>query len=147
MPVLVFDRLFEQHIRESRAVAWPHDQDEVWDSVLVFMPDPDKEHRKIVKDLCAALAVVADRAAGNDVLSGANVSDLGAEWKTNYRQPDVAVYLAANPAQKRATHWVGGPDVAVEVVALFEDPRLKLHFYARTNSREVLIVDRYPWVV
>ena len=39
----------------------------------------------------------------------------------------------------------GGPDLAVEIVSPGEDPHEKLDFYARINTRELLIVDRNPW--
>lgn len=63
----------------------------------------------------------------------------------NYRIPDAVVYLASNPALDRNSHWVGGPDLAVEIVSPGEDPHEKLDFYAGINTRELLIVDRNPW--
>ena len=57
------------------------------------------------------------------------------------------VYLVGNPAKDAGTHWVGGPDVAVEIVSPGENPRQKLDFYAKVNTHEALIVDRYPWAL
>ena len=79
------------------------------------------------------------------VYPGLNVSDREDDWTQNYRCPDVAVYLKANPAQDLGTYMFGGPDLAVEVVSPGEDPLAKLDFYAAVNTREVLIVRRDPW--
>jgi Uma2 family endonuclease len=147
MPVMIYDPLYEQHVRAEREKSWPNERDEVWEGVLVVPPLANNEHQRIVMDLCYAFASVVNRSARNHVLPGANVSDRDAGWKENYREPDVVVYLATNPAKDSNTHWVGGPDVAVEITSPGEDPRLKLDFYAKINTRELLIVDRYPWAV
>jgi Uma2 family endonuclease len=97
--------------------------------------------------LVLAFSNAVNFSAGDSVLPGCNVSDRDAGWMDNYREPDVAVYLASNPARDSSTHWVGGPDLAVEIVSPGENPRQKLDFYAKVNTREVLIVDRYPWAV
>jgi Uma2 family endonuclease len=98
-------------------------------------------------DLCYAFATVANRSGGDRVQPGANVSDRDKGWKQNYRCPDVVVYLTTNKAKDRDTHWVGGPDIAVEITSPGEDPRLKLDFYAKVKTRELLVVDRDPWAV
>ena len=123
----------------------PHD--EVWDGMLVLNPLPNNEHRRLVMAFCEAFTGCTDRQKGDYLFPGCNVSDRDAAWKENYRCPDVVVYLATNPATDSDTHWVGGPDLAVEVTSPGEDPRLKLDFYAKVNTRELLIVDRDPWAV
>ena len=45
----------------------------------------------------------------------------------------------------RDTHWVGGPDFAVEIVSPGDRSREKLDFYAKVGTRELLLVDRKPW--
>ncbi len=123
----------------------PHD--EVWDGMLVLNPLPNIEHRQLVMSFSVAFTGCVDRLNGDSVLPGANVSDRDAGWTENYREPDAVVYLATNPAKDSDTHWVGGPDIAVEITSPGEDPRLKLDFYAAVNTREVLIVNRDPWAV
>lgn len=145
MPVVIYDPMYEQHVRAERERAWPNGRDEVWEGVLVVPPLANNEHQTVVMNLCYAFTSVVDRGSGDCVLPGANVSDRDAGWTTNYREPDVVVYLATNPAKNSNTHWVGGPDLAVEVVSPGEDARLKLDFYAKVGTREVLIVDRDPW--
>jgi Uma2 family endonuclease len=147
MPVVIYDPVYEQHVRTERDRQFPNNRDEVWDGVLVMPPMPNNDHQFVVTDLALAFASVVDRAAGDRVLAGANVSDRDAGWVTNYREPDVLVYLAGNPAKNSGTHWVGGPDLAVEIVSPGEDPRQKLAFYAKVGTREVLVVDRDPWAV
>ena len=147
MPVLILDPIYEQRIRDELNNADEARRDEVWEGVLVVPPMANNEHQRIVAKLTAAFSVVIDWNKGDQALPGCNVSDRDKDWTFNYRDPDVAVYLAANPAKDSGTHWVGGPDFLVEVVSPGEDPRQKLDFYAKVNTREVLIVDRNPWAL
>ncbi len=147
MPVMIYDPVYEAHVRSERERLFPNKRDEVWNGVIVMPPMPNNEHQAIVMKLAAAFSAVIDWDAGDQALPGANVSDRDADWMENYREPDAVVYLATNSALDRNTHWVGGPDLAVEVVSPGEDPRAKLSFYAQTQTCELLIVDRYPWSV
>lgn len=147
MPVLIYDPELEREVRAERDRRFPNNRDEVWEGVLVMPPLANNEHQFIVTDLALAFAAVVNRSAGDRVLAGCNVSDRDKDWTSNYREPDVAVYLATNPAKNADTHWVGGPDLAVEIASPGEDPRQKLDFYAKVNTCEVLIVDRDPWSV
>lgn len=145
MPVMIYDPVLEQEIRDARDNCDASRRDEVWEGVLVVSAVPNNEHQTVVMDLCYAFSSVVNRAGGDYVMPGANVSDRDAGWKQNYRCPDIVVYRASNPATNSDTHWVGGPDVAVEIASAAEDPRLKLDFYAKVGTRELLVVDRYPW--
>lgn len=116
--------------------------DEMWDGVLVMSPIPGWEHQVLVEDLVLALGAVVRVPRLGHVLPGVNVSDVEAGWRQNYRVPDVAVYLDGNPAVYHEAHVQGGPDLAVEIVSLGEDPHAKLGFYAAVGTREVLIVNR-----
>jgi len=145
MPVMILDPLLEQRIRAERLDAEVSRYDEAWEGVLVVQPLPNNEHQRIVSRISTAFSSVIDWDQGNQVLPGTNVSDRDADWIANYREPDVVVYLSTNPAKDSGTHWVGGPDLAVEIVSPGEDPHDKLDFYAKVNTRELLIVDRNPW--
>jgi Uma2 family endonuclease len=145
MPVMILDPMLEQQIRTERQAQGTSQYDEVWEGVLVVAPLPNNEHQRIVSKISTAFSSVIDWDQGDQMLPGANVSDRDVDWITNYREPDVVVYLSTNPAKDSGTHWVGGPDVAVEIVSPGEDPHAKLDFYAKVNTRELLIVDRDPW--
>lgn len=145
MPVLILDSIVEQRIRTERSDPEKYKYDEVWEGTLVVLPLPNNQHRQILSIVSYAFYSVVDEK--DRVLPGTNVSDRDADWLTNYREPDVAVYLATNPAKNSGTHWVGGPDLAVEIISPGEDPHDKLDFYAKVNTREVLIVDRNPWML
>ncbi len=67
------------------------------------------------------------------------------DWTKNYRCPDVLVFLPGNPAEDRGTHWLGGPDFAVEIMSRGDRSRKKLDFYAKVGVRELLLIDRRPW--
>jgi len=83
--------------------------------------------------------------SGAKIRAGINLSDRVEGWRSNYRIPDVVVYLPGNPAQNCGTHWCGGPDFGVEIVSDDDRSLEKLPFYAKVNTRELLIVDRDPW--
>lgn len=137
----------EERLRLALAGSEQYRHDEVWEGVLYVPPIANNEHQLLVGRLVFALSNFVDFAAGDVVLPGCNVSDRVAGWTHNYREPDVAVYLAANPATNCGTHRAGGPDLVVEIVSPGEAPRLKLDFYAKVNTRELLIVERDRWAV
>ncbi|MEM9702351.1 MAG: Uma2 family endonuclease, partial [Planctomycetota bacterium] len=123
--------------------------DEVWNGVYILMPLPNLEHQEIATEIAAEIrAVVKPR--GGRTFAGCNVTDLAdpaTDWRTNYRCPDVAVYLADNPAEDRGSHYFGGPDLALEIVSRGDRSRQKLAFYAAVGVQELLILDREPWAL
>jgi Uma2 family endonuclease len=147
MPVLITDPVYEQKIRAELDSSPEKRREEVWEGLLVVPPMANNEHQLIVSELVYVFRSVVDRKAGDRVLPGCNISDRDKEWTQNYRDPDIAVYLSTNPAKDSGTHWVGGPDLLVEIVSPGEDPRQKHDFYAKVKTREVLVVDRDPWAV
>ncbi len=120
-------------------------KDEVWNGRYVIMPDPDNVHQDLVGSLLTVLRIVISWAKLGNAYPGCNISDREDKWASNYRVPDVTVFLNDNPAENRNTHWFGGPDLAVEVVSDNDKSRKKLDFYASVGTRELLIVDRAPW--
>ena len=147
MPVMIYDPMYETHVRTVRSAQSPNARDEVWDGVLVMPPRANNEHQSMVMKFTLAFSHAVDFEVGDSVLPGCNVSDRDVGWTENYREPDAAVYLTTNLAKDSNTHRVGGPDLAVEIACPGEDPRLKLDFYAKVNTRELLIVERDPWSV
>jgi Uma2 family endonuclease len=144
MATVVLDREIAEKLREERAASGLDRWDEVWEGTYIMTPLPNIEHQDIASGLVAAFRTVLGRRQAV-VLAGTNVSDRERGWKSNYRCPDVAVYLASNPARNCRTHWCGGPDFGVEIVSEDDRSRDKLPFYAKVGTRELLIVDRDPW--
>jgi Uma2 family endonuclease len=142
---MILDPDLAEQIRTERDNSETSRYDEVWDGVLVVSPTPNTQHQRILSILNTAFSCVIDWDNGDQSLPGINLSDRHAKWKSNYREPDIAVYLASNPAKDYGSHWVGGPDLAVEIVSPGEEPHKKLEFYAKVNTHELLIVDRDPW--
>ena len=145
MTAMILDSHLEQELRRERQRTGADRYDEVWDGVYVMSPMANNAHQSIVGKMSAILTFAIELPGLGRVLPGANVSDHPSDWTKNYRCPDVVVYLNDNPAENRETHWYGGPDLAVEVISLEEDPYAKLDFYAGCNTQELLIVHRRPW--
>ncbi len=120
---------------------------ECWEGTDIVPPMPNTEHQLLVNKLASTFSSVIDWDPGDSCFPGANLSDRVTGWMQNYRCPDVLVYYATNPAVNHGTHWVGGPDLAVEIISEGEDPHAKFVFYAAVNTREVLVVERVPWAV
>lgn len=119
--------------------------DEVWEGVYVMSPMPNDEHQSLVLELSAVMAATIQWAGLGDARPGVNVSDRKQDWQSNYRVPDVAVFLNDTQAENCDTFWYGGPDFAVEIVSPGDKTRDKLDFYAKVGTRELLIIDRDPW--
>ena len=133
-------------IRRRRRLGHDH-HDEVWDGVYVMSPLADNEHQELVGNLTFCFyASIATPALGK-VLPGVNVTDRASGWRKNYRCPDVVVYLNETKAENKRSHWLGGPDFAVEIVSRYDRSREKLDFYAKVGTRELLLVDRHPWAL
>ncbi|MDR3638238.1 MAG: Uma2 family endonuclease [Isosphaeraceae bacterium] len=143
--LVVLDRDEQKRLIRRRRAMGGDRFDEVWNDVYIMSPDVDNEHQRAA----TKLAGVLDRALGErediQVFAGTNVSDRSERWKKNYRCPDVAVFLPGNPAQDRGTHWLGGPDFAVEIISPNDRSRKKFEFYAQVGVRELLLVARKPW--
>ncbi len=121
--------------------------DEVWDRVYVMSPITDDEHQELVGNLTSWFVVAIASAGLGKVRPGVNISDRAEGWKHNYRCPDAVIFLNSTKAENLATHWQGGPDFAVEVVSHYDRSRQKIDWYAQAGTRELLIVDRFPWAL
>ncbi len=147
MSMVILDPTDELRLIEQRQACGGDRYDEVWDGVYIMSPIANIEHQQIATNLSICFGMIISFKGLGVVLAGTNVSDRADDWEKNYRVPDVVVYLNGNPAQKRGAYWLGGPDFAVEVVSRYDRSRKKFDFYAKINTREVLIVDRYPWAL
>ncbi len=111
----------------------------------MMAPMPNHEHQLLVGRFTRVLDEVVTDAESGDVVPGVNVSDRVTGWESNYRVPDVAVFLKTTRAVNHDQFWYGGPDFVVEVVSPHDQTREKLHFYGAVGTRELLVVDRDPW--
>jgi Uma2 family endonuclease len=142
--VILDPDLTKRLIRRRRRLG--HDYlDEVWDGIYVMAPDADVEHQFFGTELVVAFHEAIGGPKVAKIFARVNVSDRDVKWVKNYRIPDVAVYYLSNPAKDCGTHWLGGPDFAVEVISRHDRSRRKLPFYAKVGVRELLLVDRKPW--
>ena len=145
MAILVLDPDYEAEVRKI----WPGLDDdrwtEVWDGVTVMSPVANTEHQNLVNSFGGVFWLVVTQSSLGTVYQAVNLSDRTPNWLENYRNPDVSVYLNGNPAVDYGTHYVGGPDFAVEVISPGETPSAKFAFYAAVGTKEQLVVNRKPW--
>jgi Uma2 family endonuclease len=147
MALLVLDPRIEERLKAERA-AWGADHhDEVWDGVYVMSPEPNDEHQGFVTEWIYILQGLIGLAGRGVVRPGVNISDREEDWTRNYRIPDVAVFLSGGSARNCGTHWVGGPDFALEITSPGDRTREKLDFYGKVGVRELLVIDRSPWLL
>lgn len=147
MSVVVLDPMEAQDYLQRRESSDASQYDEVWDGVTVVSPLADNEHQEIASRLNGVFFIILALPGLGKVLTGTNISDRETDWTRNYRVPDVAVFLQGTAARNLGTHWVGGPDFAVEVISPHDWTRRKLPFYAQIGTRELLLVDRDPWAL
>jgi len=145
MAILVLDPTHEAIVRKL----WPGLDDEstteVWEGMTVVAPIPNDEHQDIASGLNTVFYLVVQDTSLGVTRPGVNLSDRTPEWRTNYRNPDVVVFLDGSSAVNYGSHWVGGPDFVVEIVSPGEKPKAKFAFYESVGTREVLVVHRDPW--
>lgn len=145
LPMLVTDPQVSAEIIEDRRARGIDHHDEVWEGLYVMSPAANNEHQQLVLRLALALVEAVDRANLGRSYPGVNVTDRADDWTKNYRCPDVVTFLNGNAAVDRQTHWLGGPDLAIEIVSPYDRSREKIEFYAKIGTRELLLVDRAPW--
>jgi Uma2 family endonuclease len=147
MAILVLDRKISDELIAERKARGIDQHDEVWDGVYVMSPLADDEHQNLVGEFDSILRAEVQRPGLGKVRPGVNVSDREPEWTSNFRVPDVAVFLNDTRAINRGAFWLGGPDFAIEIASENDRTRDKLPFYANVGVRELLIVDRDPWAL
>ena len=145
MATLIHDRYIEREIIVRRQRLGQDHYDEVWNGVYFMAPMANDEHQDVAGSLYSLFRGVIQEAGLGIARPGINLTDRAANWKKNYRVPDVAVFLNGTSAINCGTHWFGGPDLAIEVVSKKDRTKKKLGFYGKVGTRELLIVDRYPW--
>lgn len=145
MTTVIHDMLTAERWKAERAMSGADRHDEVWENIYVVAPVPNHEHQLLIGRFTRVLGEVISDADAGDVLPGENVSDRVCGWETNFRVPNVAVFLNSTSAVNHDHFWCGGPDFLIENVSPQGQTRNKLGFYGAIGTREVLIVDRDPW--
>jgi Uma2 family endonuclease len=147
LPLLIPDVNVSARMIEDRRARGIDHHDEVWEGVYVMSPLANNEHQQLTTLLAAILVEVIDRSGLGQSFAGVNLTDQQDNWERNFRCPDAVTYLKGNPAQNRGSHWFGGPDLAIEIISPYDRSREKLDFYAKIGTRELLVIDRDPWVL
>jgi Uma2 family endonuclease len=145
VPLLVCDENIAEEMIAQRQLSGGDRFDEVWDGVYVMSPIANNEHQSLGSDLGAVIKSVVDWNRNGLTLVGANVSDREDDWTKNYRVPDVLVFKNGTSAIDRQSHWLGGPELAIEIVSKGDRTLEKLDFYASAGTLELLVIHRHPW--
>jgi len=145
MAVLVCDEEIADRLIAQRQASGGDRYDEVWNGVYIMSPIANNEHQSLATEIGAILRSHLDWRSLGFTLVGANVTDREDDWTKNYRVPDVLVFSNGTKAIDRHTHWLGGPEFAIEIVSRGDKTLDKLDFYAAVGTQELLVIDRHPW--
>jgi Uma2 family endonuclease len=147
MHLIVTDPRDQERLIAERQESGGDRFDEVWEGTYVMAPIANDEHQELQAKLIAVFQTVVGWSGEGLVRGGVNVSDRDEGWEHNYRCPDVVVFTKGTSARNCDTHWIGGPDFAVEILSPGDRTPEKLPFYASVNVRELLVIDRDPWAI
>lgn len=139
------DIVLDEEAMESRRLRGVDKYDEVWDGEIHVSPLANNNHQSIVIGLSMVFYTVVNMAGRGQAFPGVNVSDRDKGWRHNVRVPDLAVFLNGTKAKNCGTHWMGGPDFAVEIRSPGDETLQKIPFYEKVGTRELLVIDREPW--
>jgi Uma2 family endonuclease len=140
--VLVKDAEQADELIQERKRIGADRYDEVWDGVYVMPSMPSLDHQELVADLTTIVSEVVKRQGLGKAYPGANISDRPADWKDNYRVPDLVVLLESCRAVRHSAHIQGGPDFLVEIESPGDDSEEKVPFYGQLGVRELLLIHR-----
>jgi Uma2 family endonuclease len=116
--------------------------DEVWEGVLHMAPAPAYEHQRIVMAIARFLGELCERRGRGVLALGINVFD-EASTVPDYRIPDFT-FVATGHEHVLARDGIrgGGPDAVIEIRSPDDETYEKLPFFARLDTREVIVIDR-----
>ncbi len=144
-PILIYDSQLADSLLQQRRLAQADQFDEVWDGVYVMSPMANNEHQELSSELIAVLRTAIDWKGLGKTLGGANVSNLLENWQQNFRVPDILLFSKTTSAIDQGSHWLGGPELVIEIVSVGDRSYEKLDFFASVGTQELIIIDRHPW--
>ncbi len=147
MTMLIEDPRLEEELK-ARRKAWGSDHhDEVWQGVYFMAPLPNNEHQEFVSGFTFILVGAIAKAGLGKVFPGVNLARVDDDWESDYRAPDVVVFLNSTAAVNHDTYWTGAADFVVEITSPGDRTYEKIPFYSRLGVRELLIVNRQTWTL
>ena len=141
MKAVVLD-LPDHWLAERERSPWSR-RDEMWEGVLHMAPPPSFGHQNFAAALLTFLHGRWARPAGCQVVGEVAVAPPGqADWRKNYRVPDLTLLTPDRFGMNRDSHLAGAPAVVVEIRSPGDETDEKLAFYATLGVPEVWIFDR-----
>ncbi len=144
MTLLVTDPDLRDRLIAGRRESGADRFDEVWDGVRVIPPTMNDEHQRLVGRLVSLLVLTIDEPGRETCALDRRQRPRGG-LEAQLPRPRYRRAIARGGRASSCTHWVGGPDLVIEILSPGDRARDKLEFYARIGTREVLIIDRNPW--
>ncbi len=141
MKAVVLD--LPDHWRVERERTPGSHRDEVWDGVLHMSPSPMFRHQDFAAALLVFLRTHWAKPTGGAVVGEFSVAPPGqADWRQNYRVPDLVVLTPDRFPLNKSSHLAGPPAVAIEIRSPGDETDEKLAFYADLGVPEVWVFDR-----
>ena len=128
MDTLVLDPYVSDRLIRERRERGIDVFDEVWQGVYVMAPAPNDEHQEIGLHLALPILEVVEGAGLGVVRQTINLAADPNDWESDYRIPDIVVFLKGSKAVCHDTFWSGPPDFLVEIISPRDKTRDKLHF-------------------
>lgn len=117
--------------------------DEVWDGVLHMSPNPIDEHQHVERALLVWLTEHWRRQGRGEVMHQRSVARPGlAEWRRDYRVPDIVLLRPDRFGIERKAYLEGGPTVAIEIHTPGDESYDKLPFHFEVGTTEAWILHR-----
>ena len=128
---------------EARRLAGADAFDEVWEGVLHVAPEPTNLHQRLLGALFAWLRASWVPLGDRECLLPVNVARPGlADWRRDYRCPDLSLSTPASTHTDRGSRMEGCPEVAVEIRSPGDESYAKIGTYLDWGAREVWIIDQ-----
>jgi Uma2 family endonuclease len=147
MAMYIENPRLENELIEQRK-AWGVDQhDEVWEGVYFMAPLANNDHQELVFEFVFALGAAISKTGLGMVFPGVNLAATAEDWASDYRVPDVVVFLNETAAKNHNEFWTGAADFVIEITSPRDRTYEKISFYSRIGVRELLILNRQRWAL
>lgn len=118
--------------------------DEMWEGELHMGPSPDYTHQSFEGELATYFRIHWGYPKQAQVLQQINLAreGAGADWRNDYRIPDILLVTPDRMGINKESHFEGAPNAVVEIHSPGDEAYAKLAFYRDLAVPEVWIIHR-----